>query len=47
MRPLGGSFVPTDEVDEVRWAPPHDAATLLSYERDVLLLERWATRESS
>ena len=22
MRPLGGSFVPTEEVDEVRWAPP-------------------------
>jgi 8-oxo-dGTP diphosphatase len=27
-RPIGGSFVPTDEVDALRWFPPKDAALL-------------------
>ncbi len=34
MRPLDGSFEPTDEVDELRWLPPEEAAALLSYEHD-------------
>ncbi len=37
MTPTGGSgspFVPNDEVDEVRWLAPDEAAELLSYERD-------------
>ena len=40
MRPDGGEFAPNDEVDTVRWAAPWDATTLLSYERDLALLER-------
>jgi 8-oxo-dGTP diphosphatase len=39
MQPLGGVFTPSEEVDEVRWAAPADAARLLSYERDLTLLE--------
>jgi 8-oxo-dGTP pyrophosphatase MutT (NUDIX family) len=34
MRPEGGSFTPTDEVDEVRWMPPDQLAPFLSYDRD-------------
>jgi ADP-ribose pyrophosphatase YjhB (NUDIX family) len=33
-----GSFRPNEEVDEVRWLTPADAAGLLSYERDRELL---------
>jgi 8-oxo-dGTP diphosphatase len=32
-------FSPNDEVDELRWSTPEEAATLLSYERDRVLLE--------
>ena len=39
MRPLTGEFEPTDEVDELRWAPSAEAAELLSYGRDLQLLE--------
>jgi 8-oxo-dGTP pyrophosphatase MutT (NUDIX family) len=38
MQAVGGEFTPTEEVDEVRWAAPADAALLLSYERDLTLL---------
>src|SRR5580765_1280896 len=38
MQPVGGTFTPTEEVDEVRWAAPADAAQLLSYGRDLALL---------
>jgi 8-oxo-dGTP diphosphatase len=38
MHPLAGEFEPTDEVDELRWEPPADAAELLSYDRDLPLL---------
>jgi 8-oxo-dGTP diphosphatase len=38
MQPVQGEFEPNDEVDEVRWAAPADAATLLSYGRDLELL---------
>ena len=34
MHPLGGRFEPHDEVDEIRWMSPEDAARLLSYGRD-------------
>jgi 8-oxo-dGTP diphosphatase len=34
MTPEGGAFAPNDEVDELRWVSPDDAATLLTYERD-------------
>ena len=30
----GGEFRPNDEVDEVRWASPAEAAALLTYDRD-------------
>lgn len=39
MEPLEGDFSPNDEVDEVRWAEPAEAATLLSYDRDLALIE--------
>jgi len=39
MRPVAGTFAPTDEVDEIRWVAPHDAPSLLSYDRDLVLLE--------
>jgi 8-oxo-dGTP diphosphatase len=38
MEPLDGEFVPSDEVDEVRWLTPADAEPLLSYEHDRELL---------
>jgi 8-oxo-dGTP diphosphatase len=38
MEPLDGDFVPSDEVDEVRWLSPADAAGLLSYDHDRALL---------
>jgi 8-oxo-dGTP diphosphatase len=34
MEPIGGEFVPTDEVDQVRWIDIGDAGRLLTYERD-------------
>jgi 8-oxo-dGTP diphosphatase len=39
MRPEDGEFAPTDEVDEIAWLSPTEAAERLSYERDRLLLE--------
>jgi 8-oxo-dGTP diphosphatase len=39
MRPVSGAFAPTDEIDELRWLEPHDASSLLSYERDRELLD--------
>jgi 8-oxo-dGTP diphosphatase len=39
MEPVRGDFAPNDEVDEVRWAKPVEAAILLSYGRDLTLLE--------
>ena len=38
MEIADGDFLPTDEVDEIRWAEPTAAAALLSYERDRRLL---------
>jgi len=43
MRPqqgeLSGEFAPTDEVDEVRWLTPAEARAVLTYARDVELLD--------
>lgn len=36
----GGQFEPSDEVDELRWLPPAEAAGLLSYPHDQTLLAR-------
>jgi 8-oxo-dGTP diphosphatase len=38
MEALEGDFTPNEEVDELRWAEPPDAARLLSYGRDLALL---------
>ena len=40
MRVLDGEFAPHDEVDEIRWETPERAAELLSWSRDLVLLER-------
>jgi 8-oxo-dGTP diphosphatase len=34
MEPDAGSFVPGDEVDELRWLEPEEAESTLTYERD-------------
>jgi len=34
MRPLGGAFAPSDEVDELRWVPPGEAGELLTHTHD-------------
>jgi 8-oxo-dGTP pyrophosphatase MutT (NUDIX family) len=38
MEPIEGEFVPSDEVDEVRWVSPEEATFLLSYQHDWDLL---------
>jgi 8-oxo-dGTP diphosphatase len=38
MEPLDGEFVPSEEVDEVRWLAPAEAEQLLSYAHDRELL---------
>jgi 8-oxo-dGTP diphosphatase len=39
MTPISGEFTPTKEVDELRWLTPDEARSLLSYTRDVELLD--------
>ena len=40
MHPVSDDgFSPNDEVDELRWAMLEEAAAVLSYERDLVLLE--------
>jgi len=38
MTPEGGSFEPTEEVDEIEWVTGGEAGSRLSYERDRVLL---------
>jgi hypothetical protein len=40
MRAVAGEFAPHGEVDEVRWETPESAARLLSWPRDLPLLEQ-------
>ena len=40
MRAVDGEFAPHDEVDEIRWETPESAARVLSWPRDLPLLER-------
>lgn len=40
MRAVDGEFEPHDEVDEIRWETPESAACMLSWSRDLQLLER-------
>jgi 8-oxo-dGTP diphosphatase len=44
MRPVEGSFVPTDEVDELRWLEPDHATRLLDYPHDRKLVGSIAGR---
>jgi 8-oxo-dGTP pyrophosphatase MutT (NUDIX family) len=34
MRPLEGDFVPSDEVDEIRWVPASEVDGVLDYDHD-------------
>ena len=38
MRPQEGEFAPSDEVDDLRWVSPSEAAELLDYEHDRALV---------
>ena len=38
MQPVGGDFMPNDEVDEVRWVDIHEVDDLLSYAHDVVVV---------
>ena len=42
MEPVGGEFTPNDEVDELRWLTPAEAARVLTYPRDVELTQEVA-----
>lgn len=42
MRPRGGTFVPAEEVDELRWLAVPDALALLSYPRDAQVVRALA-----
>ncbi|MDQ6927493.1 MAG: NUDIX hydrolase [Actinomycetota bacterium] len=39
MRPSGGQFAPTSEVDEAQWVPLSRASRLLTYDRDRTVLK--------
>ena len=39
MTPLSGEFAPSDEVDELRWLTPNEARDVLTYPRDVELVD--------
>jgi 8-oxo-(d)GTP phosphatase len=39
MTVAGGTFTPGDEVDEIRWLRPSAARSLLTYDRDVEVLD--------
>lgn len=44
MHPLADDgFTPGDEVDELRWLSPDEAAHLLTYERDLALVNAYET----
>lgn len=38
MEVVGGAFAPNDEVDAVRWTPIDQAATLLTYDHDAVVV---------
>jgi 8-oxo-dGTP diphosphatase len=39
MAPEGGEFEPNDEVDELRWLAPGEAAEILTYDHDAELAQ--------
>ncbi len=42
MEVLDGTFAANDEVDAVRWLAPAEAAVLLTYAHDVVVVDAWA-----
>ena len=42
MYPLAGEFEPNDEVDELRWLTPSEAAARLTYPHDAALIQEVA-----
>ena len=44
MEPVGGEFVPNDEVDDLRWVAPDEAVGLLTYPRDALVVSEAVSR---
>jgi 8-oxo-dGTP diphosphatase len=42
MTPVDGEFEPTDEIDEIRWCTLTEARDVLSYRRDVVILDALA-----
>lgn len=47
MRVTDGAFAANDEVDELRWLSPDDAAALLTYEADRNLIRNAAVRTAA
>jgi 8-oxo-dGTP diphosphatase len=48
MEPIDGEFAPNDEVDELRWLAPEEAAACLTYDHDrelVLMAARLAAED--
>ncbi len=44
MQPVGGSFTPRDEVDEISWLAVDEASRLLSYEHDAAVVAAFIGR---
>lgn len=44
MQPVGGSFTPHDEVDEISWLAVDEAGRLLSYEHDAAVVAAFIGR---
>jgi len=42
MRPVGGAFRPSREVDQLRWVSPAEATDLLTYDHDRVLVKQFA-----
>jgi hypothetical protein len=47
MEPIDGVFVPTKEIDELRWVPLSEAAGALSYVHDRELLDRLSPEDTA
>lgn len=45
MQPMGGTFAPHPEIDEVRWVAVEEVGGILSYEDDVEVVAALAARE--
>ncbi|EFC86217.1 NUDIX hydrolase [Parafrankia sp. EUN1f] len=47
LRATGGTFVPNEEVDELRWLPLEAAVGLLSYGLDREVVDRFRSRQAA